>query len=94
MRKTFLLMSAVTLVSFSAWAFGFQPDSYTTCLDNSATFLDGTQAPATGSCNITGEQWIEFEQDVMTITECQSAGPGVAGDCTGNGALHADVGPR
>ena len=75
--------------SISLLAFSYRPDTWSTCLDDTATYLDRTEAPVSGYCNIVGTQVIEGSD--VDIMNCEHTGSMFAPDCTGNGILSADA---
>lgn len=92
MRTKSKLLIGMLLLTFSIslWAFNYRPDTWSTCLDDTAEFLDETEAPVTGYCTIDGTGFIENSE--VDITRCKPEG-GLWDEpnCTGNGALSADI---
>ncbi len=85
MRKFSIFTVVCVVVSFSAYAFSYMPDTWSTCMDDTAQFQDGTSAPAGGNCNDVGSGIVDGV--VVNMLQCQSqAGnsPLDGGSCTGN----------
>lgn len=94
MKKKIYVFVALMSASVSVLAFTHAPDTWTYCMDDSATYVNGGEsAPVSGYCNIVDER--VMENNLVFISSCESTG-GMwdAPTCTGNGALHADVTPE
>ena len=90
MKKKIYVLMTMLFVSYSVYSFVYRPDTWTTCLDESATFLDGAEASVTGSCVYVGQRM--EEGFLVDVTQCRLPGEGMSTNCTGNGVLRADVG--
>lgn len=89
-NKSKLLIGIILLTfSISLWALSYSPDTWSTCLDETATYLDGTPAPLSGYCNVVDTAIIENNE--VEITQCQPSGAIFAPRCSGNGPLRADI---
>jgi hypothetical protein len=89
-NKSRLLIGTILLTfSLSLWALSYSPDTWSTCLDDSAEYFDGTPAPLSGYCNVVDTAIIENNE--VEITHCQSSRAMSAGRCTANGSLRADT---
>ena len=91
-KKKLYSIVALLFVTYSVWAYSYNPDTYTSCLDDTAQFQDGTQAPVTGYCNITGSGIMDGVEVTLKKCESSSVGPGGA-NCTGNSVNYVpDIG--
>lgn len=91
LKKRIFYLLVLLVISISVFAFNYSPDTWTTCLDETAAFADGTSAPVTGYCNWVGTG-IQDGQEV-DLTQCQSSSGGFGeANCTGNSIYYfADV---
>jgi len=88
MRTKSKLLIGMLLLTFSIslLAFSYRPDTWSTCLDETAIYLDGTEAPLIGYCDFAGYEWMENHE--VETTKCQPTGSDEP-NCPGNGALIA-----
>lgn len=83
MKKVSVLIFACVVLGFSAYAFSYMPDTWSTCMDDTAQFQDGSPAPASGHCNPNGTGIVQGV--VVDMMQCQSqSAMGSSGSCTGN----------